>query len=525
MRLIMDKLEAARCVLILFAMGIWPADVEAGIAGLEQVGSGLTQLMSVAHAPGDRDRLFVVERPGTIKVLNLPTGVVQPSPFLFIPGVMMQGEGGFLGLAFHPDYQANGKFYVNITVGNANPDSPFSNVIREYTVSSDPNIANTTFKTIIEWEQPQANHNGGWIGFGPNDGYLYLMSGDGGNRDDTGPGHTEQGGNAQDITDNRFGKALRLDVNGDQFPADPNRNYAIPPTNPFVGIEGDDEIWAYGLRNPYRAGFDRATGDLWIGDVGQDFREEVNFQPGSSPGGENYGWRLREGLIATPTGGVGGPKPPGNVDPVYDYLLERWPNDGPFTGNTVIGGLVYRGPDPELQGTYFFADAGTILLPSTNKFWTMDADAVRQNPDALPAVTDIKPLLIPDVGVPDYPLSFGEDAVGNLYIVYGVSNNVYRVVTDALTPGDFDADADVDENDLAAWTASFGMTNNVLTANGDADGDADVDGADFLAWQRNLGWSPLNVTPPTAAVPEPAGIAMMAASAITLVAARRRQAT
>src|SRR6185503_4892451 len=122
--------------------------------------------------------------------------------------------------------------------------------------------------------QPQSNHNGGWIGFSPNNPYLYIATGDGGGSDDTGTGHTVGTGNAQDITTNLLGKILRVDVNGDAFPADTNKNYAIPPSNPYIGVTGDDEIFAYGLRNPFRAGFDRATGDLWIGDVGQNAREE-----------------------------------------------------------------------------------------------------------------------------------------------------------------------------------------------------------------------------------------------------------
>ena len=183
--------------------------------------------------------------------------------------------------------------------------------IREYTVSGNPNVANTSFTPVLSLDQPQTNHNGGWIGFSPNDDYLYIATGDGGGGNDTGTGHTPGTGNAQDTTSNLLGKMLRLDVNGDDFPADAARITAIPPTNPFkagVGVPGDDvgddEIWAYGLRNPFRDSFDRLTGDLWIGDVGQGQREEIDFQPASSTGAENYGWRLREGH--DPHSGVGG---------------------------------------------------------------------------------------------------------------------------------------------------------------------------------------------------------------------------
>src|SRR5690606_38231904 len=170
---------------------------------------------------------------------------------------------------------------------------------------------------ILSFNQPQPNHNGGWIDFGPNDGYLYIATGDGGGGNDNGTGHTAGTGNAQDTTDNLLGKMLRIDGHGDDFPPDNPRNYAIPEDNPFVGVNGDDEIWSYGLRNPFRSSFDRANGDLWIGDVGQTRREEINYQPADSSGGENYGWRLREGIIPTP-GGVGGSRPEGNVEPIYD---------------------------------------------------------------------------------------------------------------------------------------------------------------------------------------------------------------
>jgi hypothetical protein len=290
-------------------------------------------------------------------------------------------------------------------------------------------------------------------------------------------------------------------------------NYAVPPTNPFVGETGDDEIWAYGLRNPFRDSFDRASGDLWIGDVGQSAREEIDFQPASSTGGENYGWRLREGTIATPSGGVGGAKPPGAVDPVYDYNRD---ND-PFGGTVVTGGYVYRGPDPTLQGQYFFLDSRNSPVTTDDNYWMFDPA------DPFETVVNIDSQMTPDVGSTQFPVSFGEDAVGNLYIAYLISGSVYRVATDALTPGDFDADADVDADDLAAWSAGFGLTEGATVGDGDADADNDVDGADFLAWQQNLGWSALNVAgPPAIAAPEPNSAALVAAATIALAARRRR---
>jgi hypothetical protein len=307
---------------------------------------------------------------------------------------------------------------------------------------------------------------------------------------------------------------LRIDVNGDDFPTDSARNYAIPSTNPFkagVGVPGDDvgddEIWSYGLRNPFRSSFDRLTGDLWIGDVGQGAREEIDFQPASSTGAENYGWRLREGLIATPSGGVGGAKPPGNVDPVYDYNRD---NDA-FGGAVVTGGYVYRGPDPSLQGQYFFLDSRNSPETPDDNYWMFDPA------DPFGTVMNIDSLLTPDVGSVQFPVSFGEDAVGNLYIAYIASGEVYRVATNELLPGDYTADGEVDDADFDAWQRAFG-SNNTL-----ADGNKDglVDAADYVVWRKNFGASVHNM-PGSGSdlVPEP-GTAVSTAVLLVLAFAAR----
>jgi hypothetical protein len=321
----------------------------------------------------------------------------------------------------------SGKFYVSITTDG----TPLTSRIREFQVSaSDPNVANPgSLREILSFAQPQSNHNGGWIGFSPVDNYLYMSSGDGGGGDDNDAGHTAGTGNAQDTTSNLLGKMLRIDINGDDFPADANRNYAIPPTNPFrAGVGnpaddvGDDEIWSYGLRNPFRASFDRLTGDLWIGDVGQSAREEIDFQPAGSAGGENYGWRLREGRIQTPSGGVGGPPTAGNVEPVYDYNR----NNDQFGGTVVTGGYVYRGPDPSVQGKYLFLDSRNSPQTGDDNYWMFDP----ANPFG--TVQNIDSLLTPNVGSPQFPVSFGEDAIGNLYIAYLVTGDVYRIRTSVI---------------------------------------------------------------------------------------------
>ena len=373
----------------------------------KRVAEGLSKPVYVTAPSGDAQRLFIVEQhTGHIEILNLDTELINPAPYLDIEGLGYGYEQGLLGLAFDPNYAANGFFYVYLTVtGDATH-------VRRYQVSSDPDVADpTTATTILTYDQPMRNHNGGWLGFGPDD-LLYISSGDGGGRDDKGFGHTADIGNSQDITDNLLGKILRIDVHGDDFPDDVNRNYAIPSTNPFVGIDGDDEIWAYGLRNPWRPSFDRGTGDFYIADVGQDAREEINFQPVSSLGGENYGWRLREGLIETPSGSVGGDRPQGAVDPIYEYNH----GFGQTEGLSVSGGYVYRGPIQDLQGRYFFADY------VTERIWSIEHDGT-----ASISFTDHTTSLPPDVGTIDAISSFGEDALGNLYIV-DLGGEIFKII-------------------------------------------------------------------------------------------------
>jgi glucose/arabinose dehydrogenase len=402
-------------------------------------------------------------------------------------------------------------------VGGAS--SPFSTHIRQWTVTAqNPNIAQTTFTPVISFPRPQMNHVGGWIDFSPNtnEGLLYIASGDGGGSDDNDAGHTAGLGNAQDRL-NLLGKILRIDVDEDDFPnTTPDgvaSNYGIPGNNPFVGVLGDDRIWSYGLRNPFRNSFDRATGELWIGDVGQSTREEINRQVANSGGGQNYGWRLREGLVPTPTpdgAPVGGPKPAGAVDPVYDY-----PRTGDLGGITVIGGYVYRGPDPSLEGTYFFGDAGEFSAPSTVKIWTFDPDDPRDT------VVNRNLELIKNTGSGTRLASFGEDAIGNLYTVYVQSGEVYRIVTDGGRPGNFNGDAAVDGLDLAIWREGFGTATGATLEDGDADGDGDVDGRDFLVWQRNVGGTPSAEA--SDAVPEPSVAAAAGAALVGLMWARRRR--
>lgn len=400
---------------------------------LERVATGLDRPVFVTAPVGDDERVFIVEQwesqpnpsVGRIKILDLATLALEPTPFLELPNVSTRNEGGLLGLAFHPQYSTNGLFYVYYQVGDGNVRDT---VVERYQVSADPDVADAgSAFTILEIAQPQSNHNGGWLAFGA-DGYLYLATGDGGGGNDNGSGHTAGTGNAQD-TSSLLGKILRIDVDGDDFPSDPDRNYAIPAGNPFVGVSGADEILHYGLRNPYRCSFDRNTGDLYIGDVGQVAREEIDVHPAVSPAGVNYGWRLREGMIATPSGGVGGAKPPGAIDPVYDYTR----GFGDSQGYATIGGYVYRGAVDALQGRYFFSDNVNSRIWSF--IWDGSSPATFDGTNFVDFIDWTgTPEFTPDVGTLTSISSFGEDAAGNLYIV-SLSGHVFRVTQHVRVPG------------------------------------------------------------------------------------------
>lgn len=297
---------------------------------------GFDDPVAMAHA-GD-DRLFVVERGGRIRIISAP-GTIEATPFLDISaGISSGGERGLLGLAFHPGYAENGYFFVNYT----DPDG--NTVIARYSVSADdPNLADPGSEMVIlNIAQPYQNHNGGDLKFGP-DGYLYIGTGDGGS-----------GGDPQDNAQNLsslLGKMLRLDV-------DSGSPYAVPEDNPYVGEEGAaDEIWANGLRNPWRFSFDRETGDFWIADVGQGEIEEVNYIPNGTGSGFNFGWRCYEGDQEYNTNGCGSSEE--YHFPVYQYLHTE---DG---GCSVTGGYVYRGAEfPALEGYYFFSDYCNDILYS-----------------------------------------------------------------------------------------------------------------------------------------------------------------
>jgi glucose/arabinose dehydrogenase len=365
--------------------------------------SGLASPVFAASPPGEPSRLFVIEKDsGRVLIVDLETNQVLPQPFFDVAAAEMtnDGERGLLGLAFHPDYAANGKLYLNLT--NENGDTE----IWELTRSGDPNRADPASQRVlltVPRDPAFSNHNGGWIGFGP-DGLLYIATGDGGSGNDP-------ANNAQNINDLR-GKILRIDVDGDAFPADPGRNYAIPAGNPFVGVNGADEVFAYGLRNPFRASFDSLTGDFYIADVGQNAREEIDFLAAGTGAGTNFGWRVMEGT--RPTGLPQAGNPPAGDPSLHPPIFEYGPEISGSPSQAVIGGYVYRGPGGG-QGLYFFADI------VNNQLWTLRVengqafDFTRRNDQ-----------VVESAGTLDQIASFAVDGSERLYAI-GLDGEIFRL--------------------------------------------------------------------------------------------------
>ena len=340
----------------------------------------------LTHADDNTDRIFIVEQAGRIKVFPNSSNASSAKEYLNITDrVSSGGEKGLLGLAFHPNYETNGYIYVNYTAAN-----PERTVISRFQVTSNPDSADKSSEfQILTFTQPYPNHNGGWIGFGPNDGYLYIAVGDGGS-----------GGDPQNYAqriNTLLGKILCIDVDG-------GSPYAIPPTNPFVdstNVNVKKEIYAWGLRNPWRCSFDPVTGWLFAGDVGQGDWEEIDF----IENGKNYGWRCYEGNHEFNMSGCNYPE---YIFPIWEYSHS--------VGYSITGGYVYRGQNvPELLGKYIFADYGT------KKVWALSYDGI--NPPS-------NQLLLTAA---NNPTSFGTDQASELYVVG--FNNIYRF-TPTVTSSD-----------------------------------------------------------------------------------------
>ena len=372
--------------------------------GFEPYASGFTNPVAIVQDPTDAAVQFVVEQRGRIR--TVASGVVQPTDFLDLRGsVTSSGERGLLGLAFPPDAAATGRFFVNYTDLNGHT------VVARYTRSANPRVANAASRLPLTWStglpyiaQPFANHNGGWLAFGP-DGYLYVGMGDGGSGNDP----LNNGQNVSTL----LGKMLRIDVAGNA-----PGGFTVPSDNPFLHDAAyRPEIWAIGLRNPWRYSFDDpargGTGALVIGDVGQGRWEEINYEPAGA-GGRNYGWVLREGLEPTPGAPAFHPSFLPFTDPVhqYDHSL----------GSSVTGGYVYRGSRMNMRGRYFFADFVTgrvwsaqVTVHPTSREGTFSD--ITDHTDALRATAPLANVS-----------SFGVDAAGELFVVDYGRGAVLRIV-------------------------------------------------------------------------------------------------
>ena len=393
-------------------LSILPGDDGALTIRLERVAKRLKAPTMVTGAGDGSNRLFIAEQTGAIKILKDES--LLGTPFLDLSDKIVKlsavyDERGLLGLAFHPDYTTNGRFFVYYSGRKTGQGIDHESIIAEYTVSSDPDVADpTSEKIILRVDQPESNHNGGQLAFGP-DGYLYIGIGDGGGAGDR---HGEIG-NGQDIN-TLLGAIIRIDIDSDT-------PYGIPPDNPFVGQDGLDEIYAYGFRNPYRFSFDRESGDLWVADVGQDEWEEIDLVIN----GGNYGWRILEGThpydleLATLLGiDIETLQPPINE---YSHAV----------GRSVIGGYVYRGTEsPALNGVYVFGDWSTGFIPGRGKLYYL-----QQIEPSLWKRMEFK--MENDTPLRRYITGFGEDDAGEIFMVttrligsLGRSGEVWHLMVD-----------------------------------------------------------------------------------------------
>jgi len=377
------------------------------------VATGLNQPTFVTQAPGDNSSLYIVQRTSAGSnaggILKYNPVTHTGTPFLDLSSNPAVQDGGVLSMAFSPDFQSNGLFFV---AGLYNR----TNHLDEYKVVNGSPVFQ---KTILQYENLATQHTIDWLGFAPNAtgaarNYLYVTTGDGGIQADSSNGTFHN--NCQNLN-TVMGKVLRLDVSGaDDYPGDPAKNFAIPPTNPYAGQSGKlGEIWISGLRNPYRASFDRATGDLYIGDVGFNTYEEVNFaRAGTS--GQDFGWAAREGTIATPVTGVGGTQA-GSLNPIYQYN-----HNG--QSKSITGGVLYRGPVQSLDGQYFYADFidntihsfafDTLFSPASYNGFNVG--------DLLDRTAQFQSL-VQGGGALFHITDFGEDSAGNLLIVSFTNSN------------------------------------------------------------------------------------------------------
>lgn len=403
------------------------AGVEDGpTIALELVTDGLASPTVMMESTDNTGRLFVADQSGQIYIVK--DGSRLSAPFLDISGKLVprssaQDERGLLGLAFHPDFASNGRFFVYysgpLRMGGA-AGFDHTNYVAEYSASPGADQADAgSERILLEMDHPQSNHNAGMIAFG-NDGFLYISVGDGGGANDTGEGHVE-GGNGQDITENLLGSILRIDVA-------PTTDYGIPADNPFVDTEGLDEIFAYGFRNPYRFSFD-PDGKVIVADAGQDLYEEIDLVEN----GGNYGWNIKEGAHCFDPSNPGSAPSScssedarGNplIDPVIEFKNSKNFSDG--LGNVSIGGYVYEGDDvPELSGKYLFGVFTKDSDVANGAVFAADRNGTTWNYSRLDIGTGTNDELN------EYLLGFGKDKSGEVYLLTNGgsagSGKVYKI--------------------------------------------------------------------------------------------------
>ena len=438
------------------------------------VASGLLKPMQTAATPNDPTRLCVAEQRGQIRLIK--NGVLQATSFLNIDTLVPdQTYGGLFGFTFHPDYGTNGKFYVHHTTGATNAITVW---VAEYTRGKNADVIDpATRRVIFSIASPstQAFHLGGSLCFGP-DGLLYIPLGDGGYTGETaGPQRSQSITGATAL----FGKVLRIDVNGDDFPSDANKNYHIPSTNPFVGVTGEDENFARGMRNPFRASFDSATGVLWIGDVGGTVREEIDTLDPLTDAASNFGWNCAEGLLCTTNTNcncaTGGLRPP-----VYDYTHS--------VGLSITGGTVYRGCRmPAFEGHYFFADYQNNKIFSgevtpANKLISV-VDRTTQFSGGTSTITSICAGLDGELYVTNHSTGFVRKIVQSPAPPDTNGNGIPDNCEPPANPYDLDGDGLVTAADLTIVLNAWGSTGGVA----DLDGSGTVDAVDITLILGN--WS------------------------------------
>ncbi len=412
--------------------------------GVKLVAEGLASPITIISADDRTGRMFIVDQTGTIHILTRK-GELLPTPFLDVRPRMVPlrpnfDERGLLGLAFHPDYRRNGRFFVYYSAPlRAGAPAGYDHTARiaEYRVSSDRNVADpASERVILEIDKPQFNHNGGTLVFGK-ERYLYISIGDGGGGNDVGLGHVEDwyadngGGNGQDIEQNLLGNILRIDI-------DRGTPYGIPRDNPFVGRRGLDEIWAYGLRNPYRMSFDMKGRRLFVGDAGQGLWEEVSIVER----GGNYGWNVREGThcFDAENNRVSPPDCPREEPdgtPLRDPIIEYAHVSQGGLGVTVIGGHVYRGDRiDELDGRYVFGDFSRSFFPANGSLFAASPER-----RGLWTIHELPIVNRPNGRLNHYVLGFGQDDEGEVYVGVrdvlgptGTTGKVYKLIS--ATHGD-----------------------------------------------------------------------------------------